>query len=288
MSVGRERLLSGLKEIQKNGYRMDSVQKRQEYTALMLGNIGDPDPELRDELIYSALCEWIDTFDYFGEEELKSMLSVLMDKNHLFRDIGSDGTNSVFTRSFSALGVALVLGRHSKQAVYSAGEFDGIKEKAILYYTSEKDLRGYTPESGWAHSAAHGADVMEKLAGCRECGADTAKEILYAFKKLIYNGKYIFRDEEDERIGRAVFRIIKRNLVPANDILKWLEDLCECAEWEWDLKQYASRVNAKNMLRCVYFKLMHWDPSSPFAGPVFKAEEKLNRFLTFDKELMEK
>jgi len=283
----RKQLILDLREIQKNQYRVAEKQNPWEYILLMLSHIGDIDPELRDDLIYNTLCEWIDIREFLNEQQLRYILSVLMDKEHLFYQIGNDGDDSIFTRTFSVLIVVQIFNRHRKKAFLGVDEFIDIKNKLLEYYTSEVDLRGFVQELGWAHAAAHGADVMDELIQCSECGEDTIKEILSAFKKIMYNGKYIFHNEEDERISRVVFRVIKTNLLSKQAVIKWLEELNECAEWQSNRVQYVARVNAKNFARCLYFKIMHCDSASDIKNAIFNLEERLNRFLKIDRELIE-
>lgn len=284
MNNKREQLIVELKKIRESQYRPTKEQNPWEYVQLMLDHIGDSNSEFRDDLIYETLCEWIDGMELFNEEQLRHIISVLMDEKHLFYQIGSDGEDSVFTRTFSVLAVVQIISRHRKKAFLSADEFTDVKNKLIEYYTSEKDLRGYTGELGWAHAAAHGADVMDELIQCRECGEDSIKEILDAFKKIMYNGKDIFHNEEDERIARVVFRVIKGNLLSKQTILQWLEELSECVQWQNSRMQYVARVNSKNFIRCLYFKAINYDSTSDIVDVLFHTEAKLNRFLKIDAE----
>lgn len=287
MNNKREQLILELRKIQENQYMVAEEQDPWDYVLQMLDHIGDTDSEFRDDLIYNTFSEWIEEKEFFNEEQLKYILAILMDNEHLFYQIGSDGNDSVFTRTFSALVVVLVLIRHRKKAFLSTAEFTDIKNKVIEYYISEKDLRGYIEKSEWAHAAAHGADVMDELVQCRECNEDIIKEILNAFKKILHNGKYIFHTEEDERICRVVFRIMKGNLLSNQGIINWIEELSECASWQNNRIQYIARVNSKNFIRCLYFKTMHYDSTLDLINVIFNAEEKLNRFHKIDLELIE-
>ncbi|WP_214484990.1 DUF2785 domain-containing protein, partial [Bacillus sp. SM2101] len=250
---------------------------------ILLNYIGDIDYELREELIYNALCEWITEKEYFNGAQLKQILSILMDENHLFYQIGNDGDDSVFTRTFSVLGVVLILYMHRKKAFLSIDEFKYLKNQLIEYYTSEKDLRGILPVKGWAHGGAHGADVMNELIQCSESNENIVQEILNAFKKVIYNGKYILCEEEDERISVVVFRIIKMKLISNESMIKWLNELSECIEWQRDRNQDVARVNAKNFIRCLYFKVMHYDNTLAIIDELFSVEEELNRSILLNK-----
>ncbi|MDP5277221.1 DUF2785 domain-containing protein [Chengkuizengella axinellae] len=292
MSNEREQLIMKLKELQKNMFNVEKVQDAWECMPTLLDYIGDIDCELREELIYYALSEWITEKEYFNEAQLRQILSILIDENHLFYQIGSDGDDSVFTRTFSVLQVVLILYMHRKKAFLSINEFSDLKNKLIEYYTLEKDLRGILPEKGWAHGGAHGADVMDELVQCCESNEDVVQEVLNAFKKVMYNGKYILCEEEDERISVVVFRIIKMKLISNQSMIKWLNELSECIEWEpdrlpEDRMRRVARVNSKNFIRCLYFKVMHYDNTLDIIDEIFRVEEKLNLSILFNKSLIE-
>lgn len=288
MSNEREQLLLDLKRIGENEYELSEGEKAWDYVPSMLKYIGDTDSELRDDLIYSTFCEWIFEKEYISKEELRRILSVLIDENHLFYNIGNDGDDTVLTRSFSVLNIAMMLCYHREENLLEYDMLMNIKDNLIRYYESEKDFRGYLGEKGWAHAAAHGADVMDELVQCKECNEEVYNEILGAVKKVLYNPKHFFSNEEDERITRSIFRIIKENKMSYESISNWIEGLSECCDWERNRSQYVARVNTKNFIRCLYFKLMHYDNSLDIINTVFKVEERLNRFLEVDEELLSK
>lgn len=284
----KEQLKSDLQKIRESKYELSQRELADDYAALMLKYIGDTDAELRDDLIYETFCEWICVKKYFSREELIYILSVLMDERHLFYHIGSDEDDTVFTRTFSVLVIVLILSEHRKNAFLEYDIFTRIKNNLIRYYREEKDLRGFTGKSGWAHGAAHGADAMDELVQCSESDEEMYMEILDAIKKVLFNGKYIFCNEEDERITRVIFRIIKENHMSCKSLSAWLDQLTQYCSQVKDRKQYAARINTKNFIRCLYFKLMHYDSTLDIIKIIFKAEEKLNHFLVVDKELLQK
>jgi hypothetical protein len=139
----KEYLLSNLQRIQKNKYVLDEGESVGDYVPLMLQYIGDIDPELRDDLIYSTFCEWIYEKELFGNEELVNIVDILIDENHLFFHIGDDMNETVFTRTFSVLVIVLILAKHREKPFLDSNEFAKIRDSIILYYNEEKDLRGY-------------------------------------------------------------------------------------------------------------------------------------------------
>ena len=287
MQSEKEQLKSDLQRIQKNKYELTGKEKVKDYIPLMLKYIGDIDSELRDDLIYTTFCEWICEKKYLSEDDLIHILLVAMDDKHLFYHIGNDEDNTVFTRTFSILLVALVLYEHRKNPFLKFELFIKTKDNLFRYYQEEKDLRGYIGKAGWAHGAAHCADAMDELVQCKESDESVCQKILGSIQIVLFNGKYTFCNEEDERMARVILRIIKGNYLPYYILGNWFEGLSQCCDWEKDRKQYVTRINTKNFVRCVYFKLMHYDNTLDIIKILFKVEEKLNRFLIIDKELLQ-
>ncbi len=284
MDDAKKRLIYDLERIQKNGYQLNEGEKAWDYIELMLEYMGDPDSRLRDDLIYSTFCEWICEKEYFSNTELLTILNTLMDEEHLFYKIGSTNNNTVFMRTFSILGVVLVLFQHRKKPFIDSELFMETKSNILRYYKEEMDFRGYTEEAGWAHGAAHGADALDELIQCSESDADTCKEVLDSIQRVLYNEKYLLCNEEDERITRVVSRMIRRGLISEQNICHWIDGLVQCLEGEMNRKQYVARVNTKNFARCLYFRLMHHYCEGEITNHLYKLEEKLNRFLKIDKE----
>lgn len=163
MNDTREQLIIDLQRIEENDYELRSGEQLRDYVKLMLEYIGDPQPKLRDDLIYSTFYKWVNEKQWFSDAELRELLLILLDEQHLFYHIGSKEDQAVFTRTFSVLIVALILQRHREQAFLASAEFTNVKEALIRYYEEEQDLRGFMPEEGWAHAAAHGADALDEL-----------------------------------------------------------------------------------------------------------------------------
>jgi hypothetical protein len=286
MHSEKQQLKSDLQRMKKNQFELSEGEGVSDYISLMLQYIGDTDAELRDDLIYETFCEWICEKEYFNGEELLHILSILLDEKHLFYHIGNDEDDTVFTRTFSVLVIVLIIFQHRKKPFIAHDLFIKIKDNLIRYYEEERDLRGFLGEKGWAHGAAHGADAMDELIQCEESDEVVYQQVLGAIQKVLFNGKYSFSNEEDERITRVILRIIKRNCMSNKSLSNWIEGLSQCCDWEKDRNQYVTRINTKNFIRCLYFKLMHYDNTLDIINVVFKVEERLNRFLIVDKELL--
>ncbi|AJK87996.1 hypothetical protein PI85_07520 [Lysinibacillus sp. A1] len=274
----RTKLMLDLQRIEKDEYQLREGEQHQDFFPLLLQFIGDPQPELRDNLIYPMFYMWIKEENRFSEEELRSLLSVLTDKNHLFYHIGSEEDQSVFTRTFSALPIALIVQRHRQNPFFTQVEIEQLLHTMLRYYKEEKDLRGYLSEGGWAHSASHGADVLAELVQCKECSTVMRGEILVAISEKLDNGRHIFSDEDDERLVNIVDAIIVKELLPHQEIADWISSLAQCCNLPRSRSQVITRVNNKNFIRSLYFRREQESRQNVLHTVMLATEAKLNRF----------
>lgn len=270
--------MTDLQRIEKEDYQLREGEQLQDFLTLMLQYIGDPQPELRDDLICTTFYEWFHDENMLTDTELHSLLAVLTDEQHLFYQIGSEDDPSVFTRAFSILPIALIAERHRKQPFLDQAEYQHLKHSVLRYYKEEKDLRGYLPEGGWAHSAAHGADALEELVQCPESDAALQHEVLAAVQGMLHNGTQIFSEEEDERMARIVDTMIDKSLLPQQEIADWISGLTHCAELPQSRGPRIARINSKNFLRSLYFRRGKISRGSVLDAAILAGEAKLNRF----------
>ncbi|MCX7571831.1 DUF2785 domain-containing protein [Tumebacillus sp. DT12] len=279
MRETRTKLMQDLQRLEKERYQLHEGESLQDYVTPMLQYIGDPQPELRDELIFSTFYEWICVENKFTELELRNLLTVLTDEQHLFYGIGNAGDQTVFTRTFSVLPIALLVWRHRQQPFLDRADFQHLKHSLLRYYKEEKDLRGYLPEGGWAHGAAHGADALLELVQCPESDAAVQLEVLVAIQGMLHNGAFIFSEEEDERIASIVDAMIDQELLPQQEIADWISGLAQCADWPRSRVQVIARVNSKNLLRSLYFRRAQECRANALAAAILAAEAKVNKFV---------
>ncbi|MDH6426703.1 hypothetical protein BSK62_29495 [Paenibacillus odorifer] len=279
MINSREQLMIDLQRIEENDYELRSGEDIKDYVKLMLEHIGDPEPVLRDELIYSTFYKWINEKRWFNDAELRELLWILLDEQHLFYHIGNKEDLTVYTRTFSVLVVALILQRHREKVILDSSEFIKVKQGLIRYYEEERDLRGYMEKEGWAHAAAHGADALDELVLCSESDAEVREEVLAVIQKMLYNDQYIFREEEDERIATIIVTIIDHHLLLQQSITDWILNLAQCGSWPRSHSQYVNRINTKNFLRSLYFRLLLTEKNMDIVDVLLKTEKNLNEFV---------
>ncbi|MDV2582319.1 DUF2785 domain-containing protein [Alkalibacillus haloalkaliphilus] len=227
----------------------------------MLQNIGSVDPELRDTLIYNNFGNLI-LGNHLSLQQVEHILNVCLD--NLFWKIGEQSSDSVFTRSFSALVIALILNYDRQKQILSDQLIHYSIKSSIKYLKLEKDTRGYVTGKGWAHSVAHGADLLTeaikhphfKQALTSQCLASIK---LCIFKENTSNTPYI--DDEEERLV-FVMEALKEKGITEQKVYAWVLEIKEQLDIIFhheghSLKFFHKRTQVVNFLRSFYFRLLY-------------------------------
>lgn len=217
----------------------------------MMRNIGSVDSDLREN-IYSALQKWT-VKGVISVEQMKKFLGLCLDDKHLFYGIGENGTDSVFTRTFSVLLIPLAFSLNGRGAFLSENDVINIKENVIRYLRLENDVRGYVDGKGWAHSTAHASDALEDIARSEYIGRDGLLDILEAIKEKICIGYYTYVNEEDDRAAFAVLSTLERAVLTGRDITDWIMSFCSARKTGVYAEDLRLGMNVRNFLRSLYF-----------------------------------
>ena len=200
----------------------------------------------------------------FSTKELMEILKVVLNDQHLFWGIGEQGTDTVFTRTFSLLGVALMLEVHNSNPFIPDAELLVIKQKMLRYLQNERDFRGYVPDKGWAHAAAHAADVLDEMAQCSYYDRADLLEMLAAVRDLIMNPNIVYNWQEDERLVTAVLSIWQREEIDDTAVGQWLQSLIPKTDERLPMPpKYQRFMNIKNFLRSFYLRIVKQNIEGP-------------------------
>lgn len=213
-----------LQQIQTVNRAADQVEQPYELALHMMKHIGNPDPVLRDELIYITLATWIGQ-NVFADDQLKALMQLALDDEHLFYRIGEQDTDSVFTRTFSVLILPPILSMDRQRSFLQREDVAWIQQRLITYLREEKDVRGYVEDKGWAHASAHAADAMEDLAQSTYLAQTDLQALLHALSiKVMESGRaYIY--DEDQRMAQAAVAVLNRNLLEQAALEAWVDQL---------------------------------------------------------------
>lgn len=225
-------------------FTMDTVQK-------LLPWIASPNGELRDDLVYVSLCDVIEG-GAFDQNELRWILDECLSDRYLFRGIDTaDAENDdVFCRTFSLLIIDVVLDTQARHSLLPAQTLRQVWDRYTEYVVREKDMRGYVPGKGWAHSLAHGSDVAYSLIALGIPDRDDMLRLLEIWRTKLAYGRRVFVDEEGERVLRAVFEAYDRELISGNDMCRFAESLGSTrVDDSYPDNPYAGE-NLRNFLMC--------------------------------------
>ena len=211
--------------IQKNKYSVPSGTSATALSKELSGNLGSPDPQLRDDLAYTILDVWIVYKPQLSGAELVPLLGEWQE--NLSAGIGESGTDSVLRRSFSALCLAAIAERDLKVPFLGQKRYQTLLESALIYLRSERDLRGFDAARGWIHATAHTGDLLAFLAANPLFKADDQKKVLQAIAERLASAHQIFSYGEQDRLAAAIAAIAARPDFDGGGFNQWLSELDE-------------------------------------------------------------
>jgi Protein of unknown function (DUF2785) len=241
-------LKNELTYLKMNNFSFDQAYDVHELSDRMFQSIGVVDSELRDKLIYHGYYYLI-TNEYLSETYLEALLCKCMDK--LFTGIGLTEDDTVFTRSFTSLVIALILLADNKKPFLSKKTVLKVKDALCTYTQQENDVRGYVEGKGWAHSIAHVADAFDELAKNRYIDEKVCEELVDVLVSKICSASEVYMNEEEERIVVAIGTILERGV----DETLLIEVIRKRYTWESTITMNECNrkyMNRKNFLRSLH------------------------------------
>lgn len=259
---------SALKEQLQLFRRVDTspsdIENPYEVALHMLRHIGSTDPVLRDELIYVTFATWI-AHGVFSAAQLREILHIAIDDEHLFYRLGEQGTDTVFTRTFSVLLLPPILRMDRQSSFLNKADIELVQGRLVTYFKEEKDIRGYVEDKGWAHAPAHGADAAEDLAQSSNIDRSGLRQLLAALAVKITEPSTVYIYDEDQRIAHAVVTILRRNMLELDDIASWIDSLQRSNSRGTQTLQETSlqAMNVRVFLQTLYF-IIRTEEAEPF------------------------
>lgn len=253
-----------------NDFPVPSNHTLEELTDKLLGYLGLIDSELRDDIGFLILANWIDR-GLYPPERLRQMISSL--KQNLQLGLGAVDADSVFLRSFSILVLSVIVYHDNEKGFLSKQEIHDIVQTSTDYLVAEKDLRGYVIGKGWAHACAHTADIMRFLSRNRHVGEKELKQILRAVAtKLTTLTDYVMVHGDEQRLARIVSASLRREVLQRDFWTSWVDNIVHRIQQQekphFDPQYNGAYTNAKNFLRALYIKLVLYDEPLPMSDIV--------------------
>ncbi|MBK8594129.1 MAG: DUF2785 domain-containing protein [Holophagales bacterium] len=185
--------------------------------------LSSPDPVLRDVVGYEALARWVYRDGLIPPADLEGLRLRL--QAGLKKGIGETSGDAAYGRSFSALGLSILAAADLKTPWLGQEAFDGLLTASTGYLTTEKDLRGFVPGSGWVHATAHTADVLKFLARSPKLTSSGQARIVESVAGRLRTAGVVFTWGEDERLALALLSLTRRKDFDPKPLETWLSSL---------------------------------------------------------------
>jgi hypothetical protein len=246
----------------------------------MLNNIGSADPELRDKLIYTTFVKLI-MEDCLSTTQMEHIIEVCLEPSHLFFNLGEKDTDSVFTRSFTVLVLALIIEKDRQSPFLKRDILTQAFDASIEYLNLEEDIRGFVKGKGWAHSMAHGADLLAEVIKHPSFSTHQFYKCLETIKGCLFKDSSDgspYMDDEGERLIFPIEAMLERGL-EENRLISWASelyiDLTKIQSEEgFSLNYFRKRTNIISFLRGLYFRLMYKNQSEKLCRDIFNLLEQ--------------
>ncbi|MFB7590436.1 DUF2785 domain-containing protein [Streptomyces sp. NPDC056169] len=188
--------------IEAADYAIPDAADLEELTAGLSRALADPDPGIRDGAAYSVLATWIERGVIDGPRRL-----ALGDEM-----AARFGDPEIQARTFAPLVLDMLVGEGELRPEWV--------EAFARWYPAEEDLRGYDEKLGWLHAVAHGADLLGVLG--RHAEVDPVRMLDVAAARLTAPTTYVWNQLEDDRLARAIARVLTRPDLSEQEATAWL------------------------------------------------------------------
>ena len=194
--------------IRSNDFRVPEGGDVTRLVAELVDMLASPDPEVRDELGYSALATWIHE-GVVPDDQLRPLGDLMVQR------FGSD---QVQVRTFAPLVLDVMV---ATRGVCEPAWVDAFER----WYAAEGDLRGHDPQLGWLHAVAHGADLLGEL-GLRP-DVPARRMLDLAATRMVAGTPVVWQAQEDDRLAYAVGRVLTRADLSRTDAVGWLDPVAD-------------------------------------------------------------
>jgi len=208
-----------LVRLKQSSFDLPSADERNRLAIRLLGCLDDPDPAIRDGVVFEGLSTWLR-----GKALSPATINAL--ESSLSATLGGEKDAAGFRLPFAALILSEVARADRIEPVFTDEVRGDLVELAARSLTRVDDYRGFDPSEGWRHGVAHGSDLVLQLALNPRVGAPALRRLMEAAASQIApRGAVFYTFGEPERLARAVVFAYRRGLLDAPFWEAWFENL---------------------------------------------------------------
>lgn len=202
----------------------------------LLDCLADPDPEIRDGIVYEGLATWLR-----GKLLESATIDVIYER--LQEDLAGNGDADGFLQPFAALVLSEVARTDRTGDSFTPGRREALVEAAASYMTGINDYRGFSETEGWRHGVAHGADLVLQLVLNEHIGATQVDRLVTAvLTQVAPAGEIFYIYGESNRLARAVYYARSRDVVDDKRWQEWLQAVSDPEPLETWNNAYSSQA----------------------------------------------
>ena len=227
----------------------------QEEIQWLLKHLGDPSPEIRDDLVFISLARGIQE-ELFTEKQFHFIAKEILSDGGLEKEIDKIGLPTL-ERSFRALIYANILSADgNEQSLFYKGLNSDIRnimlDQGLHYLSKEKDTTGFSSQYGWVHAFAHGADLLTEVVCHPEFPKNRVHEGIDILDQLFKRISIRFTNDEDWRLARVLYEPILQGKLEQEQVASWIKSIDFPLEETDDFYKFS---NFRSCLLEVYVQL---------------------------------
>lgn len=204
-----------LMQLKQSQFVVTSADERNRLATALLACLDDPDPAMRDGVVFEGLSQWL---------RAKSLTSdtVLALEASLRKTLTGEPDSAGFRHPFALLILSEVARVDRIEPVFSDATRAALVDLAATSLMRIDDYRGFDPRAGWRHGVAHASDLALQLALNPRVGADGLKRLMDAVAAQVApKGAHSYIFGEPERLARPVVFAYRRGLLAASFWESW-------------------------------------------------------------------
>jgi len=233
---------------EKTSYHEEEIQ-------WLLDHLGDPSPEIRDDLVFTSFARGIRE-ELFTQEQFYFIAEEISSDGGLDKEIDKVGL-STLERSFRALIYANLLSADGNEhsIFYQVLQTDirnTMLDQGLHYLSKEEDTTGFSSRYGWVHAFAHGADLLTEVVCHPNFPKNRVHEVFEILGQLFKRISIRFTDDEDWRLARVLYEPILQGKLEQEQVASWIKTVDFPIEEREDFYKFS---NFRSCLLEVYVQL---------------------------------
>ncbi|MEJ8566560.1 DUF2785 domain-containing protein [Elongatibacter sediminis] len=212
-------------DLKQAGFEI-AASERKSLAVALLDCLDDPDPAIRDGVVYEGLATWLRA----EQLELTTIDALYV---RLLDDLSSNRDPNGFLQPFAALVLSEVARTDRVGGTFTRERREQLVDAAATYIANVNDYRGFSETEGWRHGVAHGADLVLQLVLNEHIDAAQIDRLVSAvFTQVAPAGRTFYIYGEPNRLARAVYYAHARGLVAEDRWMDWLRAVSDPAPLE--------------------------------------------------------